>query len=181
MHRDCDDSLRALARLSNWRYSQQSRAGRSVNLRKENLIAALCLGAFGIYVISVAAKLAYVSEVGPGPGFFPFWLGVGLVVFAACLILVEPGSADRETFRPAFSKTAGRALAGWLALMIAVALLGTIGFILSFVALAVFLIVVLGRRPALLAIVVAIALAAAFQLIFVVALDVSLPAGLWGF
>jgi len=60
-----------------------------VNLNKGNLISALCLGAFGIYVISVAAKLAYVSEVGPGPGFFPLWLGIGLVAFAALLIFVS--------------------------------------------------------------------------------------------
>ena len=65
--------------------------------------------------------------------------------------------------------------------MVAIALLGRIGFILSFVALAVFLIVVLDRRPALLAIIVAIGLAAAFQLIFVAALDVALPTGFWGF
>jgi putative tricarboxylic transport membrane protein len=155
--------------------------GRSVNLSKENVISALCLGAFGIYVISVAANLAYVSDVGPGPGFFPLWLGVGLIVFAACLIFVAPNAENRETARPAFSKTAGRALAGWVALMVAIALLGRIGFILSFVALAVFLIVVLDRRPALLAIIVAIGLAAAFQLIFVAALDVALPTGFWGF
>ena len=43
-------------------------------------------------MISVAAKLAYVSEVGPGPGFFPLWLGIGLVLFAVWIdarILVD--------------------------------------------------------------------------------------------
>jgi hypothetical protein len=72
-------------------------------------------------------------------------------------------------------------LAGWLALIVAIALLGRLGFLLSFVALAVFLIVVLDRRPAFFALIVGMGLAAAFQLIFVVALDVSLPKGLWGF
>lgn len=154
----------------------------SVNLNKANLISALCLGAFGIYVISVAAKLAYVSEVGPGPGFFPLWLGIGLVVFAACLIFVS-GSADanREKGKSSSWRTGGRALAGWLALMVAIALLGRIGFLLSFVVLTIFLVVVLDRRPALLALGVGIGLAVAFQLIFVVGLDVSLPKGFWGF
>ena len=54
---------------------------------KGNLIAGACLAAFGIYVISVASRLPYVSEVGPGPGFFPLWLGIGLVIFASCLML----------------------------------------------------------------------------------------------
>ena len=66
-------------------------------------------------------------DVGPGPGFFPLWLGVGLIVFAACLIFVAPNAENRETARPAFSKTAGRALAGWVALMVAIALLPALG------------------------------------------------------
>ena len=37
---------------------------------KGNLVSATCLAVFGVYVISVASKLAYVSEVGPGPGSF---------------------------------------------------------------------------------------------------------------
>ena len=52
---------------------------------KGNLVSATCLAVFGVYVISVASKLAYVSEVGPGPGFFPLWLGIGLVLLR-CLI-----------------------------------------------------------------------------------------------
>ncbi|MGH7798786.1 MAG: tripartite tricarboxylate transporter TctB family protein [Candidatus Binatia bacterium] len=153
-----------------------------MNLNKGNLISGLCLGAFGIYVISVAAKLAYVAEVGPGPGFFPLWLGIGLIVFAACLIFASrTPAAIREISKSSSWGTAGRALAGWSALMVAIALLGRIGFLLSFVVLAIFLIVVLDRRPALLAVGVGIGLAVAFQLIFAVALDVSLPKGFWGF
>ena len=56
---------------------------------KGNFISAACLAAFGIYVISVAARLDYVSEVGPGPGFFPLWLGIGLVLFASGLMLAS--------------------------------------------------------------------------------------------
>jgi putative tricarboxylic transport membrane protein len=150
-----------------------------VNPNKGEVVAGLCLGAFGIYVISVARKLAYVSEFGPGPGFFPLWLGIGMVAFAACLVFARRGSEKRAS--GALGKTVVRALTGWLALMATLALLGRIGFVLSFVALAVFLVVVLDRRPALLAFAVAIGLAAVFQLIFVAALDVSLPTGPWGF
>jgi putative tricarboxylic transport membrane protein len=153
-----------------------------VSQNKGNLISALCLAAFGIYVISVAAKLAYVSEVGPGPGFFPLWLGIGLILFAVCLIFSSRSpSAKQEKSKSPFRQTAGRALAGWSALMVAIALLGRIGFLLSFVVLTIFLIVVLDRRPALLAVGVGIGLAVAFQLIFVIALDVPLPEGFFGF
>ena len=149
---------------------------------KGNLISGACLAAFGIYVISVASRLPYVSEVGPGSGFFPLWLGIGLVLFASGLMFGSFASSGNRAKNESRSwKTSARALAGWLAMMIAVALLGRIGFALSFVILTMFLIVALDRRPARLAVAVGIGLAVAFHLIFVIALDVSLPVGPWGF
>ncbi|HWP24004.1 MAG TPA: tripartite tricarboxylate transporter TctB family protein [Candidatus Binatia bacterium] len=148
---------------------------------KGDLIAGACLAVFGFYVISVAVKLPYVSDVGPGPGFFPLWLGIGLVLFSACLIFasLRAPSVDVKSAPP--WKGTGRALAAWFALMAAIALLGTLGFSLSFVLLTVFLIVALDRRPPLRALGVGVALAATFYLIFVAALDVSLPKAIWGF
>ena len=133
-------------------------------------------------MISVATKLPYVSEVGPGPGFFPLWIGIGLVIFASYLMIssfVPSGTNFRGESQS--WQTAGRVLAGWLAMMVAIALLGKIGFVLSFVLLTIFLIVALERRPVLLAVGVAVGLAVVFHLLFVVALDVSLPEGVWGF
>lgn len=149
---------------------------------KGNLFSGVCLAAFGIYVISVAVKLPYVSEVGPGPGFFPLWLGVGMVLLAACLMLTSFGFsfAKATGISPSWKGT-GRALAGWSALMAAIALLGSLGFSLSFVLLTIFLIVVLDRRSPLLAFGVGVALAVAFYAVFVAALDVSLPKAIWGF
>ncbi len=149
---------------------------------KGNLISGACLATFGIYVISVASRLPYVSEVGPGSGFFPLWLGIGLVLFASGLMFGSFASSGSRAKNESQSwKTSARALAGWLAMMIAVALLGRIGFALSFVILTMFLIVALDRRPARLAVAVGIGLAVAFHLIFVIALDVTLPVGPWGF
>jgi putative tricarboxylic transport membrane protein len=166
-----------LARIADHNYSQDSHPGHFVTRNKGDLISAVCLAGFGIYVISMASKLPYVSEVGPGPGFFPLWLGIGLVSLAPVLIFVSRNKKNSES--QSWRVTA-RALAGWFAMMVAIALLGRIGFGLSFVLLTIFLIVVLDRRPALLAIGVGVALAVAFYLIFVVALDVSLPAAPWG-
>ncbi len=147
-----------------------------------NLISGACLAAFGVYVISVASKLPYVSEVGPGPGFFPLWLGIGLVLFASCLMFAAFSTSRNGAKSESQSlKATVRALAGWLAMMIAIALFAWIGFSLSFVLLTIFLIVALDRRPVLLALGVGLGLAAAFYLIFVVALDVSLPVASWGF
>jgi putative tricarboxylic transport membrane protein len=149
---------------------------------KGNLTAGIVLAGFGLYVISVAVRLPYVSDVGPGPGFFPLWLGIGLVLFASTLIFTSITSLRQD---PTKEKEAwrlmARSLSGWLALMIAIALLGSIGFVASFIILTIFLTVALERRPALLALGVGVGLAVAFHLIFVVALDVSLPKAVWGF
>jgi putative tricarboxylic transport membrane protein len=153
-----------------------------VILNKGNLISGACLAAFGIYVISVAAKLPYISDVGPGSGFFPLWLGIGLVFFASWLMLASMSFARGEAKNQSQSwKGTSRALAGWLVMIVAIAFLGKLGFGLSFVLLTIFLIVALDRRPPLLALGVALSLAVAFHLLFVVALDVSLPAAPWGF
>lgn len=149
---------------------------------KGNLISGACLAAFGIYVISVASRLPYVSEVGPGPGFFPLWIGIGLLLFAS--LLMAASFLDSVKQKPDGSQSwraAGRAVAGWVGLMVAITLFPWTGFSLSFVVLTVFLIVALDRRPALLALGVGVGLAVAFHLIFVVALDVSLPKAPWGF
>jgi putative tricarboxylic transport membrane protein len=141
-----------------------------------NLFAAGALAAFGGYIIWVAARLPYVSDVGPGPGFFPLWLGIGIIAFSGALLFSSRAGSGAPT-----SKPAGRAIAGWLALIAAIALLGQVGFLLSFVALTVFLLNGLDRRPALLGLSVALGLAIVFQVLFVAALDVPLPKGPWGF
>ena len=149
---------------------------------KGNRIAAAVLAAFGIYVISVARKLPYASDSGPGPGFFPIWLGIGMVLFAAALVFSSFNAPAGEATGEAKSwQLFLRPLAGWVALMVTIALLGKIGFVLSFIVLTIFLIVVLDRRPVLLAAGVGVGLAVIFHLIFVVALDVSLPKAIWGF
>ena len=149
---------------------------------KGNLTAGIVLAGFGLYVISVAVRLPYVSDVGPGPGFFPLWLGIGLVLFASTLIFTSITSLRQGSTKETEAwRLMARSLSGWLALMIAIALLGSIGFVASFIILTIFLTVALERRPALLALGVGVGLAVAFHLIFVVALDVSLPKAVWGF
>lgn len=149
---------------------------------KSNLIAAASLAAFGIYVVYGGSKLSYVSEVGPGPGFFPFWIGIGFLLCGAYQMVLSYSSARRHADHVVtIWSGSGRALGAWLGLALAIALFRWIGFALSFVLLTIFLIVVLDRRPVLSALGIGAGLALAFYLLFEVALGVSLPAGPWGF
>lgn len=149
---------------------------------KSNLIAAACLAAFGVYVVYGGSKLSYVSDVGPGPGFFPFWIGIGLLLFGAYQMVLSYSSARRHPDHgvPIWSGS-GRALVGWLGLAVAIALFRWVGFALGFVLLTIFLIVALDRRPVGVAFAIGAGLALAFYLLFEIALGVSLPAGPWGF
>ena len=149
---------------------------------KKELLSGICLGVFGIYVAIEAFKLPYVSEFGPGPGFFPLWIGIGLTLISLLLIVANlfastaPENSERQS-----GTAVGRALVGWSGLMLAIGLLHWLGFGLSLALLAVFLILALERRSPWVAISVAFGLALGFHAIFVLALGLSLPAGPWGF
>jgi uncharacterized BrkB/YihY/UPF0761 family membrane protein len=148
-----------------------------------NLIASFCLAAFGAYVTRTGANLSYISDVGPGAGFFPFWIGIGLMVFSTYQVIAIFMSAPSRapgTGQASWSGS-GRVLTGWLAMATTIFLFRWIGFAASFVLLTLFYMVVLERRPALHALAIGAALALVFQLLFVTALGVALPTGPWGF
>ena len=61
---------------------------------KGELLAGAVLTAFGGFVIYEAHSLPYTSESGPGPGFFPLWIGIGIVV---CSLAMLYGYFSRTT------------------------------------------------------------------------------------
>jgi putative tricarboxylic transport membrane protein len=149
---------------------------------KKELLSGICLGSFGVYVAFEALKLPYVSEFGPGPGFFPLWIGIGLTLLSLLLIVANLFASTASENSKSQSRTAiGRALVGWSGLMLAIGLLHWLGFGLSLALLAAFLVLVLEKRSPWVAISVAFGLALGFHAIFVLALGLSLPAGPWGF
>src|SRR5687768_4809644 len=98
--------------------SWSSHPGQFVAPDKGNLFAGICLTAFGIYLVSIASGLPYVSEVGPGPGFFPLWIGIGLITFASYLSIASFVSSWNVSKAESQSwSAAGRVLAGWLAML----------------------------------------------------------------
>lgn len=149
---------------------------------KSDLICGVCIGAFGIYVVVEASSLPYYSEYGPGPGFLPLWLGLGICVLAFSLAFANLlGFARIEEGVPQPWTAIGRVLGGWFGLMVAIALLPWVGFGLSFAFLTTLLILVLEGRSPLTALGTAVSLSLAFYLIFALALGVPLPSGPWGF
>jgi putative tricarboxylic transport membrane protein len=148
---------------------------------KGDLISGVCVGAFGVYVAVASSQLAYVSEHGPGPGFMPLWLGIGLIVLALTLIVIDLARPAPKRTSKSGTWPVARALGGWLAVMGGIILLPRLGFSLSLALLTIFLVVVLDRRSAWTALTVAFGLALGFYVVFVLALGLSLPSGPWGF
>ena len=150
---------------------------------KGELFTGAVLAAFGGFVIYEAHSLPYTSESGPGPGFFPLWIGIGIVVCSLAMLYAcffRTDSNSEETAKVSKVELA-RALGAWLAFVAAIVLLPLIGFGLSLGLLTAFLILVLDRRSSWVALGVALGLALGFHLVFPVALSVSLPVGPWGF
>ena len=149
---------------------------------KGELLTGVILAAFGGFVIYEASALPYTSESGPGPGFFPLWIGIGIVL-CSCFMLYVSVRPDPNTESRAKTSTAEitRAFGAWLVFVLTIAVLPLLGFAVGLGLLTAFLILVLDRRPLWTAVSVALALALGFHLVFAVALGVSLPAGPWGF
>ena len=151
------------------------------SFKTADLWSGLVLAALGVFIIMEARQWEFVGPDGPGPGFFPWWYGIAMVVLSVVLVissvLRKPSRADGVIDWHA----TGRALAVWLALVVAVATLKVAGFAINFAALTFFIVAVMYRRPPLLAAGVAAACTAGFYLVFPLALGVSLPAGMLGF
>ena len=136
--------------------------------RSPDFWSGLALAALGGYIIVQARGWDYMTDDGPGPGFFPLWYGVAILACSAYLVFFGKDN-------PGDWRGAGRALATWAVLAASVAVLQFVGFAISFAALTFFIVAVMYRRPPAVAAVVALVTVAGFYLIFPLALGVALP------
>jgi putative tricarboxylic transport membrane protein len=81
---------------------------------KGELLTGAVLAAFGGFVIYEAYALSYTSESGPGPGFFPLWIGIGIVVCSLALLYVYFFRTDGNSEETAPSRSNPTAFGAWL-------------------------------------------------------------------
>lgn len=144
-----------------------------------DVLSGAALAALGIYVIIEARGWVYMSEEGPGPGFFPLWYGIVMLLLSLVLVL-------RSAMRPAAGGAVdwgavGRALLAWAGFAASVVLMDMLGFLLALALLTLFVVAVMYGRPLKIAVAAAVGNAAGFYLVFVLALGLSLPVGPLGF
>lgn len=150
--------------------------------RLSAIVAAIvaCVGA-GTIVGSI--PLGYWTSLGPGPGFFPLWLGVILAVLGAAWFLIEvrsrrPGAprraSDEEDDAPEYSLPTAAAIV--VSLVVLATCLEVVGYQLSMLLFLFFHLRVLGKRGLLLSVVIAVLGSFGVFVAFTQLLGVPLPA-----
>ena len=145
-------------------------------LRGGDFWSGLALAALGAYVLVTAHRWDYMTEEGPGAGFFPMWYG-GIMLVLSLVLVVQ------SVFRPSAAsqiawKDVWRALTAWIAFVVCIALMPVVGFAISFALLVGFIVKVMCAEKLRTAIIVAVVGSAGFYALFELALDLSLPKGL---
>lgn len=144
--------------------------------RIHQLAAALC-AALSVVVVVASWKLEYYSSIGPGPGFFPVWLGAVMAVLSVVwLVQVSrkgPEGSARSFLPP---REALLRIGSIIAALAAMSLLmDMFGFQLSMFAFLGFLLFVLGGQRWWVTGLTAVVGSAGIFYVFVHYLDLPLP------
>jgi putative tricarboxylic transport membrane protein len=143
-------------------------------------VAALLWLVVGIVVLIGSKDLKYRAEYGPGPGFFPFWLGVGLIVLGLMLLAQISFSRkeEKENFSPPSKYAAWQMFLVMFGFFGFVFLAEKVGFLLCIGLLFLFLLVVVERRGWKFSLAIALINTFLFWVVFEVGLSLRLPPGL---
>lgn len=146
---------------------------------KGDVVSGAVLAALGVYIVSEAWHWDYSTAEGPGPGFFPLWYGIAMVVLS--LMLMVRSGLSATVGKTVDWAGVGRALIVWAVFAVCVALIKLLGFLIALALLTLFVVAVMYGQSLKVALAVAVGNTAGFYLIFGLALQLDLPAGLLGF
>jgi putative tricarboxylic transport membrane protein len=145
-------------------------------LRSGDFWSGLALAALGAYILVTARRWDYMTEEGPGPGFFPMGYGALMLVLSILLVLgsvLKPSQRAQVRWRDV-----SRAMTAWAAFAVCVAIMPVVGFAIAFALLAIFIVKVMCGERLRTAVIVGIVGSAGFYALFELALDLSLPRGM---
>ncbi len=137
---------------------------------------------FSAFIARESLDLKFYTSLGPGPGFFPFWLSVFLGALAAIMLYQATFKPQEPMPSDFFANAKGYLRAGaiLLALVASVLLMEPLGFRPMMLAFYLFLLFALGRQNILVTIAVALAGSWGVYQVFVELLKVPLPIGIFG-
>jgi putative tricarboxylic transport membrane protein len=144
--------------------------------KAERVIAAVCV-LLGLGIVWQAWSMEYLTSIGPGPGFFPLWLGLLLTGLSVAWLLSavwRPAHTNDRRFLPE-----GRGLRRILLVMGAIMAVGLamepVGFQLALFAFVAVVLTALGWRRWGLTVILSSALSFGVYHAFTRWLDVNLP------
>jgi putative tricarboxylic transport membrane protein len=144
--------------------------------RRGDFWSGLALAALAAYIVTEAWRWPYMTEEGPGPGFFPLWYG-GLMLLLSLALVASAVLSKHEGAALRWQELA-RAFGCWAAFVACIAVMPFAGFSIAFALLTWFIVAVMARRPQRVAVALALGGAAVFYGIFELALGLGLPRGI---
>ena len=151
------------------------------NLRNGDVVSGAILVALGTYIVIQASIWPYYEVNGPGPGFFPLWYGILMVVLSLGLIISaarKPKADNRDTI---FTIGTWRALTVWFGLVVCLVAMVWLGFNTAFAVFSAFIVSYVLGRPWSTGIITGVLSSASFYILFREILGVQLPINAWGF
>ena len=152
-------------------------------MKRPYQITGFAIVAFAIAVVYESLQLTYYTKLGPGPGYFPFWVAVIVGVLGAAMVFtatVRETQARPADFLPSRAETV-KLLAVVAMLLWTVVTLKPLGFRISIFVFFAVLLPVLGYRQPAKVVAIALAGSAGVFYIFNSLLGVPLPTGILGF
>ena len=151
-------------------------------MRQADRVGSVLLLALGVWFAAVALRnYTYWGPTGPGPGFFPFWLGLAMAILAALLLARAARERDRGPSWLPRGRGALRLLGVLGASAAFVALMPWLGMVLGTVLFLIFILTALEGHRWPTAVGVAVATAAVNWAVFTWWLRVPFPVSVLGF
>lgn len=151
-------------------------------MKRHQIGCALFLLLFGIFICWEARGLGVGQVVKPGPGFFPFWLGLALIIVSLALLFhFGREKIDLSISAPDLWKGLHweKVLYSSVALLLYALFLETLGYILATVLLILFFFRAIEPQKWVVVILGSVITSFITYFLFKVWLQVQLPAGLW--
>jgi len=154
-----------------------------MTMRRSYQITGILVLLLAAFIAVEALALRYYTPLGPGPGFFSFWLALILAGLAVIVIVQatfgrpEPMPDDFFTDRTGYLRIG----AVVLALVVTIYALEPVGFSLTMFAVCAFLLHALGRQGVVVTLLVSLACSVGAYHVFDHWLKVPLPRGVLGF
>ena len=150
-------------------------------MRRCNQVVGVLLLIFSIWIIMGSRDLVYTEEFSPGAGFFPFWLGLSLLILSAVLLLnstiLKFHMTEDNPFPERHAMLRVMSILG--SLLVSLLLFERIGFLLSMGLLVVFLLIFMEKYRWYNGVIISSVMVFAIYGIFKIWLNVPLPPGLF--